>query len=198
MPSRIDLFPPPAAPGDATTWRALALALCGALVAPTADAAILRYANDPEPMVMRGEPGPYTARIVKTGSAGREEIELVRRPARISFARLGDEQCLDKMAGPVPCDTASPQALDQPDPGQEIFAALVPWGSLTSGLTGGSGPGSAASVNSIFPIRPPGFPGGDLAGGGGSTPTDPSPVPLPGSGWLLLAGLAGLFVRRRS
>lgn len=174
--------------------RLSVVAVCAAIALP-ASAAVIRYPGDVEPMVMVGEPGPYTAVVMYDPPA----IEFVRRPARISFARLGDEQCMDKLAGPVPCEADDAAPPDEPDHIQAMVALFVtrtPVPSKTPAPT----PVPTPVPTPMWPL-PPVPP--VIVDCNCKTPTPPTPqtpetpaptpVPLPASGWLLALAVALLW-----
>lgn len=152
--------------------------IAAAFLAMPANAAVVQYAHDPEPMVMTGAPGPYTAVIMYDPPA----IEFVRRPVMVSFARLGDDQCLDKFAGPVPCD--APPAV----------APLVDWWPQVSGKPSTLSP--RAPYEPHRPLPPIGPPVIVYCCDPKEPP--PAPVPIPATGWLLALGFLALrFTKSR-
>lgn len=101
-----------------------------------------------------------------------------------------------EIGNPATGTVAGPTILARATPGSGgAFGSGVggsAGGGFLAGLSGGSGGGGIPGGGSVPGGSVPGStPGGPPPGGGGGT-LIPTPIPLPLSGWLLAAGLAGL------
>jgi len=117
------------------------------------------------------------------GVADTEPMVVVLTGERASFSRLGDEQCLDKLLGTVPCDDLTEEFFTPPGevkPPVEMVSTVPPFGDV------------ADPYGPFWPpliYTPP---------GGTSPPPEPPPKPTPLPSGLLMAltGLAALVALR--
>lgn len=120
------------------------------------------------------------------GVSDTEPMIIVYGPTGPSFSRLGDEQCLDKLLGTVPCDEELELDWGDPTPPTVMMTPPTITSVMTPPTTITTPPG-IIHPSCCVPPPPPCC----------SPPPPPSPVGLEDSLPYLLAALAGLVLWRK-